>query len=67
VLPSFDKIRVIESILGKTIQAAGRAVDASGLGGNCDGSFETAILGLAAILLIVLLELVLNSVVCCQF
>lgn len=47
MLPGFDKIRVIESILGKTLQGA---VGASGLGGNCNGISEMAILGLAAIL-----------------
>lgn len=47
VLPGFDEIRVIESILGKPLQGA---VGASGLGGSCNGISEMAILGLAAVL-----------------
>lgn len=63
VLPGFDKIRVIESILGKPLQGA---VGASGLGGSCNGISEMAILGLAAVLP-KCLRLVLNAVACYQF
>lgn len=47
--PALIRSEELRASLGKLLRHQG-AVDASGLGGNCSGIFEIAILGLVAIL-----------------